>query len=184
MEPPKILVVEDEAIVAADIQSKLRRLGYAVTGCVASGADAMELSKLTPPNIVLMDIRIEGDMDGIETALQLTDRFGCAVVFLTACADDAVLERAKAAQPFGYIVKPFSDRDLHVAIEVAATHQQTARPSTPAFGQWNMDTAVKALKQRRTEIDEAIHVLERLETGIPSRGPGRPKGSRNMTRIC
>ena len=116
-EPTGVLVVEDEAIVSADIEMKLGRLGYPVAGVATSGETAIQQAREVRPSLVLMDIHLEGSMDGIEAAKVLRDRWGIPVVFLTAFADHATLDRAKFAQPFGYLVKPFSERDLQVSIE-------------------------------------------------------------------
>ncbi len=114
-----ILIVEDERIVARDIEKRLKKLGYCVVGSVASGEEALQQTKLTLPDLVLMDIQLKGQLDGIQTAEQIHTDFDIPVVYLTAYADDETLQRAKVTEPFGYIVKPFDERDLHAAIEVA-----------------------------------------------------------------
>jgi len=115
----RILVVEDEAIVAKDVQSRLEGLGYAVPAIASSGEQAVRRAAATQPDLVLMDIRIKGEMDGVEAAGQVRDRFNIPVIYVTAYADDATLERAKITEPFGYILKPFETRELHCAIEMA-----------------------------------------------------------------
>ena len=115
----RILVVEDEAIVAKDVQSRLEGLGYAVPAIASSGEQAVRKAAETQPDLVLMDIRLKGEMDGVEAAGQVRDRFDIPVVYVTAYADDATLQRAKITQPFGYILKPFESRELHSAIEMA-----------------------------------------------------------------
>jgi signal transduction histidine kinase len=119
MENAQILVVEDEAIVALDIQSKLRSRGYEVPALASSGKEAVEMADALRPDLVLMDIQLEGDIDGVEAAEQIRDRFGTPVVYLTAYSDDRTLQRAKVAEPFGYLLKPFEERKLHAAIEIA-----------------------------------------------------------------
>ena len=119
MENTQILVVEDEAIVALDIQSKLRSRGYEVPALASSGKEAVEIADALRPDLVLMDIQLEGDIDGVEAAEQIRRRFGTPVVYLTAYSDDRTLQRAKVAEPFGYLLKPFEERKLHAAIEVA-----------------------------------------------------------------
>jgi two-component system, cell cycle sensor histidine kinase and response regulator CckA len=116
---PNILVVEDERIVAKDLQNILAQQGYAVTGLAASSDEAIRSASQVCPDLVLMDIRIKGDLDGIQTAEILRQRFGVPVVYLTAHADSDTLARAKATEPYGYVVKPFSDRDIRTAVEVA-----------------------------------------------------------------
>ncbi len=114
-----ILIVEDERIVAKDIDERLKELGYKVAGTVSTGEKAVEKAEVLHPDLVLMDIRLKGDMDGIETAETIKNRFDIPVIYLTAYADEATLERAKVTEPFGYILKPFNERDLHSTIEMA-----------------------------------------------------------------
>ncbi len=115
----RILVVEDEAITAKDIEARLRRMGYDVSGIAHSAAEAMERAEASPPDLVLMDIHLSGDTDGIEAARQLHARFRVPVAYLTAYADDATLARAQDTGPYGYVVKPFGERELHATIQMA-----------------------------------------------------------------
>ena len=114
-----VLVVDDESVVALDISERVKRLGYDVAAIASSGEEAIERTAETRPDLVLMDIRMPGDIDGIEAAVQIRERFEVPVVFVTAYADRDTLERAKETEPFGYILKPFDEKDLRVAIEVA-----------------------------------------------------------------
>ena len=115
----KILIVEDERITAEDLAEILKGLGYQVTAVVSSGAEAIREAEQNPPDLVLMDIRIKGEMDGAETARILRERFDIPVVYLTAHADRETLERAKQSRPLGYIVKPFHESELHASVEIA-----------------------------------------------------------------
>ncbi len=115
----KILVVEDESIVAKDIAETLKSQGYDVPAIALSGEQAIEKAEQTRPDLVLMDIVLKGDMDGIAAAEQIRDRFSIPVVYLTAYADSEVIERARITEPFGYIIKPFEARELHTNIEMA-----------------------------------------------------------------
>jgi PAS domain S-box-containing protein len=115
----KILVVEDESIVAMDIKHRAEGLGYSVTGITPSGEGAIEKAAETIPDLVLMDIVLKGDMDGVEAAQRIRDNLDIPVVYLTAYSDEKTLKRAKITEPFGYIIKPFEDRELHSAVEVA-----------------------------------------------------------------
>ncbi|MFZ2448432.1 MAG: response regulator [Syntrophobacteraceae bacterium] len=119
MNPCHILVVEDEAIVAMDLEDRLTAMGYRLAGVTVSGERALELVRHQRPDLVLMDIRLQGDMDGIETAEEMRRQFHVPVIFLTAYSEDATLERLKLAEPFGYILKPFNDRELKSTIEIA-----------------------------------------------------------------
>lgn len=115
----KILIVEDETIVAMEIQSRLEEYKYEVVGIASSGEKAIEKVEETLPDLVLMDIVLKGDLDGIEIASQIRSRFNIPVVYLTAYADEETLQRAKITGPFGYILKPFEDRELRSNIEIA-----------------------------------------------------------------
>lgn len=118
MAKAQILIVEDESIVAKDIQNTLKILGYAVSAVASSGEEAVKKAAETHPDLVLMDIVLGGDMDGVEAAAQIRARFDIPVVYLTAYADDETLQRAKITEPYGYILKPFQERELHTAIEM------------------------------------------------------------------
>ena len=123
----KILVVEDEGIVAEEIRSRLKNKGYTVSGVTHSGEAAIQKVKEVHPDLVLMDIRLKGEMDGIEAARKIRELFDIPVVYLTAHADDSTLQRAKITHPFGYVIKPFEEIELHVAIEIALTrHREQA----------------------------------------------------------
>lgn len=119
MEKPSIFVVEDERIVAEDIGETLKKLGYMISGIAVSGETALEKIRETLPNLVLMDIHLAGEMDGIEAAGQIHTLFDIPVIYLTAYADNELLERAKLTEPYGYILKPFNDREVHSVIELA-----------------------------------------------------------------
>jgi PAS domain S-box-containing protein len=115
----RVAIVEDEYIVALDIKSFLERSGYVVAGMFSSGEDLLGEFEARRPDLVLMDIKIRGRLDGVETASVIHERFHTPVVLLTAFADDETIARAKITQPFGYIIKPFEERELKTAIEIA-----------------------------------------------------------------
>ena len=115
----QVLIVKDEVIVAENIRTRLLSLGYAVSAVVSSGQEAIQKAAEMHPDLVLMDIKLEGDMDGVEAAEQIRARFDIPVVYLTAYANDDTLQRAKITEPFGYILKPFEVRELQTAIEMA-----------------------------------------------------------------
>jgi PAS domain S-box-containing protein len=124
----RLLIVEDEAIVAKELEERLKGLGYEVAGAVASGEEALSLVGSDQRlDLVLMDIVLKGKLDGIETAARIHALFDIPVVYVTAYADEGTLQRAKAGEPFGYILKPFSERDLHVAVEVALYKHRTEK---------------------------------------------------------
>jgi len=124
-EAVSILVVEDEAIIAADLKDRLESMGFAVTSCVQTGAQALLAVQEQRPDLVLMDIRLRGPIDGIETARRLQSRNDVPVVYVTSHADTATLTRAVATNPHGYIVKPFHDAELRVGINIAMSHHRT-----------------------------------------------------------
>jgi PAS domain S-box-containing protein len=120
----RILVVEDQRLIAADIENTLNKLNYDVVGNVSSGEEAISASGRLRPELVLMDVRLRGEMDGIQAAEIIRDRFNVPVVYLTANADEDTILRAKKTTPFGYLVKPFNERELRATIEIAFyTHQ-------------------------------------------------------------
>jgi PAS domain S-box-containing protein len=119
MSGPRILLVEDERIVAMHIQGRLQRLGYSVTGIASTGEAAIQAATERQSDLALVDIRLKGPMDGVEVARHFRDRLHLPVVYLTAYTDSATVERAKQTEPFGYLVKPFDEKELHTTIEVA-----------------------------------------------------------------
>ncbi len=119
MAKARIIVVEDEGIVAMDIENRLNNLGYSVVGIASSGEEAIAKAEKTHPDLILMDIKIKGPMDGIGTSEKIRERFNIPVVYLTAYADGDTVRRAKVTKPFGYLIKPFDDRELHSTIEIA-----------------------------------------------------------------
>lgn len=119
MSKNNILVVEDEAIVSKDIQQSLKKLGYNIVGAAATGEKAIELANEHRPDLVLMDIMLKGDMSGIEAADKIKEKLKIPVIYLTAYADENTLSKAKVTEPYGYIIKPFKEIDLHTSIEMA-----------------------------------------------------------------
>lgn len=125
MKATKILIIEDEILIARELEMTLHDLGYCVAGIAADGETALAKVAETLPDLVLMDIVLPGDTDGIETAEQIRRRFQIPVVFLTAYADAATLQRAKITEPFGYVLKPFQPQELNTAIQIALVRQQS-----------------------------------------------------------
>ena len=119
MTPARVMIVEDERVTAEHLRDILSDLGYTVTAAVASGAEALREAERSAPDLVLMDIHIQGQMDGVETARILRERFRIPAVYLTAHADHETLQRAREAEPLGYIVKPFQESELQASIEMA-----------------------------------------------------------------
>jgi PAS domain S-box-containing protein len=122
-----ILIVEDEGIVARNLDQRLTGLGYAVVGVTAFGEQAVSMARTNRPDLVLMDIRLRGEMDGIAAAEQIHQELQLPVVYLTAYADEDTLRRARVTEPFGYILKPFQERELRTAIEIALYKHRAER---------------------------------------------------------
>ncbi len=153
----KVLVVEDERIVALHLRQQLTRLGYDVVAVASDGGQALRQVRECHPDVVLMDIHLEGDTDGIETASEIRALFQTPVVFLTAHSDETTLQRARATKPFGYLLKPFSERELHAtiqmvlerrAVEVALCEsEERLRLAMDAaeMGSWELDPTTRHL---------------------------------------
>lgn len=121
----KVLVVEDELVVAKGIEKSLRDLGYIAVGIAHSGEKAIEIIPHAQPDLVLMDIGLKGPTDGMFAAQRIRTRFDIPVIYLTAHSDDETLKRAIHSRPYDYIVKPFGDQELHDAIEQALNRHRT-----------------------------------------------------------
>lgn len=120
----RIMLVEDEMIVAMDIRHRLERMGYEVVSHAVSGEEAVRLAKKCHPNLILMDIKIQGKMDGIETAELIRKNQNIPIIYVTAYSDEGTLKRARLTEPFGYLIKPFEDRELRSIIEIAIYKHQ------------------------------------------------------------
>ena len=163
----RVLVVEDEKIVAKDIEQTLTALGYTVCGLTAAASGAIALAEALSPDVVLMDIRLQGDGDGVEAADEIRERLDIPVVFLTAHADETTMARATAAGPYGYVLKPFDERELHVALLVAVSRHR-------AFAEVNQRVQQRAAEVARSETryrqmaavaDVGLAALETRDTG-------------------
>jgi len=151
MAPFKILIVEDEAVIAMELEERLTHMGYSVTGSAATSDSALQKIEESLPNLVLMDIHIQGARDGIDTAEDIRARYDIPIIYLTAYADNATLQRAKLSTPFGYLIKPFREEELRAAIEMAI-HKH--RADSYQREQANID-ALTGLYNRRY-LDESL----------------------------
>lgn len=130
MAETRVLIVEDEMVVANDLQRKLQGIGYDVPDIASTGTEAIEKASRLCPDIVLMDIVLRGPMDGIEAADRIRQSCGIPVVFLTAHADEATFQRAKISEPFGYILKPFDLHLVNITIEIGIYKHRMERERT------------------------------------------------------
>ena len=159
-EPNKILIVEDQGIVAADIEATLKSFGHDVVAIAASGEEAIRYGEQFRPDLVLMDISLQGDMDGIEAAKRINQTLDVPVVYLTAYADDETVARARQTGPFGYLVKPYDDSELHAAIEVALSKYRSDL--------WDREQDLKQARreERRRTTEEAEQRFRLLIKGV------------------
>jgi PAS domain S-box-containing protein len=127
MQNAKIMIVEDERIIARDIKNRLEHLGYHVAAIASSGDEAIRKAACAHPDLVLMDIVLKGDMDGVQTAEKIQSQFNIPLIYLTAYSDDGTLERAKTTEPSGYLLKPFHIKELRSSIEIALHKHRTER---------------------------------------------------------
>lgn len=158
----RIMIVEDEGIVARDIHNRLIKMGYNVVGVVDSGEAALKMVADVRPDLVLMDIILKGELDGTQTARQLYHDYHIPVIYLTAHADYATVQRAKETEPFGYVVKPFQEQELKTAIEMALVKHQSEmrlRQSTVVLQESN-DVLEKRVAERTADLEEAIVSLK------------------------
>jgi diguanylate cyclase (GGDEF)-like protein/PAS domain S-box-containing protein len=161
MSQTRILIVEDEIIVATDIQTTLLGLGYDVLDIVSSGEEAIHRVQELQPDFVLMDIRLQGELDGIQAAEAITESCSIPILFLTAYADQKTLERAKLTKPMGYILKPFEERELYTTIEVALYRHQMEKQLSEK-SQW-LNTVL-------TSIGDAV-IASNLQTCVTFMNP-------------
>jgi signal transduction histidine kinase len=124
MSPVKILIVEDELLIAKGLARKLEKLGYEVVSIVSSGQAALDRIEEVSPDLILMDIVIKGDMDGIETTEKIREKYNIPVIYVTAYADDSTLARAEETGSYGYLLKPFKEREVHATIKMALKKHQ------------------------------------------------------------
>ena len=169
MSKAQILIVEDDGIIALDLQNRLEGFGFSVPAIVSSGEETIQKIKENNPDLVVMDIMLDGEMDGIETADQIRTHFNIPVIYLTAYADDNLLKRAKITEPFGYIIKPFEDKELHSAIEIALYKHSTEKALRKAHDELEKRVEertaglTKANEQLLKEIEERKRAEEELK---------------------
>ncbi|MUH00863.1 response regulator [Scytonema sp. UIC 10036] len=149
-----ILVVEDEGIVAKDLQKRLLKLNYHVPAIASSGEEAIQIAEKIYPDLILMDIRLKGNIDGIEAAKEIQSHLDIPIIYLTAYADDNTLERARLTEPFAYVLKPFKEKELHTTIEIALSKHQKER---------QLKENQKGLVTAVTRISDGLIVCDRQQ---------------------
>ncbi len=157
MTKTKVLIVEDEAIVVADLANKLEQMGYRVIGSAASGEEAIAMAGEQRPDMVLMDIRLSGALDGIDTAERMRRAYDLPVVYLTAHSDSDTLARALGTEPFGYILKPFVDRELKTQIEIGLYKHRS---------ELALRQNEERLRKRQDELERLNQELEDINRGM------------------
>ncbi|HWA49970.1 MAG TPA: PAS domain S-box protein [Dongiaceae bacterium] len=161
---PRILIVEDERIISLDLSDQLSRLGYEVAGIATSGDAALRHIANDAPDLVLMDVQIEGTIDGIETARRIPAELMIPVIYLTAHADDNLLQRARFTKPYGYVIKPVSGRELHAMLQMAL--ERRANDLALKESQQRLQMALAASELGAWEIEqESGHILYRDHAG-------------------
>ena len=183
MPPSRILVVEDERIVANDLQIKLETAGYSVLPPVYSGDEAIQAAEEHRPGLVLMDITLKGEMDGIQAAHEIYGRFGIPVVYLTSHSDKNTLQRAKATEPFGFVLKPFDERELIATIEMAL-YRHAAESKIRENERW-LSTTLRSIADGVITTDErgAITYLNPVAETLT--GWGRDDAlAKDLSEVC
>ena len=172
----KILIAEDENIIAKDISNTLEKLGYQVLGSVRTGDEVIEKCKELNPDLVLMDIILEGKMTGIEAAEIIMNSFTMPVIYLTALADNETLQRAKITEPFGYILKPFDERTLHSSIELAVYKHKI---------NLELRERTRELEEERIKSDRLLHNIfpSEIVKELKDSGSIKPKEFRMVTLL-
>ncbi|HNU52741.1 MAG TPA: ATP-binding protein [Verrucomicrobiota bacterium] len=125
--PIRVMIVEDDAIVAAHLRRVMEQMGFEVAGLVATGKEAVQVAGAEKPDVILMDINLRGDVNGLQAAEKIHEQHGIPVIYLTAYADEAVVEQAKRTQPYGYLTKPVRDKELRASLEMALFKSRTDR---------------------------------------------------------
>lgn len=160
----KILIVEDEAVIAMKLQQMLTRMGYDVIGMSYSGEEALDKARSLGPDLILMDIMLAGKMDGIRVAETVKSELDIPVIFLTAFSENKIVERAKKAEPFGYILKPFQDREIKATIEVAFYKKEMEEKLRKAH-----DNLELKVYERTVELKNALEKVKRNEKELSQR---------------
>lgn len=150
--PKQIVIVEDEVIISEDMKNRLNRMGYNVAGIFVKGDEAIEFIEKSIPDLILMDIQIKGDIDGIETAEIIKRKYDIPIIFLTSYADEKTIERAKLTEPSGYVVKPYDDVDIYTSVQIAL-HKYEVEKKVKENERW-FATTLKSIGDAVIATDE------------------------------
>lgn len=163
-----ILIVEDEVIIAMALEDSLRDFGYTIAGRATNGADAIRLAIEKEPDLALVDIRLDGEMDGIEAANRICRRLDIPVIFLTAYSDDTTLSRAIKTNPFGYLIKPIRPRELYTSIETAVYKHRALKAEAEKYAYLSAVTnkLENPVELVRTSLEGMVTSIERDEMDL------------------
>jgi signal transduction histidine kinase len=173
----RIQIVEDETIIAMEVEDRLKTIGYEVTSISASGEEAIVKAEQDNPDLILMDIVLQGNVDGIEAAERIRTSMDIPIVYLTAYADEKTLARAKLTGPFGYLLKPFGEKDLHTAIEIALYKHGMERELRKAI-QFKSEILANVSHELRTPLTVIMGFLDLME-----RDSGISLTEKNLDRL-
>ncbi|MES2570642.1 MAG: SpoIIE family protein phosphatase [Verrucomicrobiota bacterium] len=170
-----ILIVEDEILVARELEARLMAMGYEVDGIAGSAAEGIRMAVEKKPEIVLMDIVLKGEMDGIEAAGEIRSQMDIPSIYVTAYCDEETLERAKLTQPYGYLIKPFSESDLRATLEIALHQRHTDLELKKTH--LDLQHLTHELQIRNEQLESELKIAHQMQIAmLPSRFPSIPQG--------
>ncbi|KZB62179.1 diguanylate cyclase [Thalassospira lucentensis] len=175
--PIHVMIVEDERIVALHLRQQLARLGYDRTSVHSAGINALKAIETDAPDIILMDIRIDGDLDGIETAAGIPEHLMIPIIYLSAYSEDTTLERARKTRPYGFLLKPFSERELHATIQMALERREVELALRES--QERLSLAMHAAQMSCWEVDVSTRKMH--STGLGKFIPGETHDAETIT---
>lgn len=176
MAKARILIVEDEILVARELEARLKAMGYSVEGIASTAEEAIHMVDEIRPDLVLMDIVLRGSEDGIFVANKIRAKFGTPSIYVTAYCDDSTLERAKESDPYGYIIKPFAESELRATLEMALRKRQTDLQLQKAHTE--LAQLARELRLKNAELEEELNLAHQMQVAmLPSRFPNVPLGA-------